>query len=58
MQIEKDGNAWEKIKINIFQFDNLIFTQLCDIAIGTKVAPALATIHVHVYMGDLEENFP
>ena len=28
MQIEKDGNAGEKIKSNIFQFENLIFTQL------------------------------
>ena len=36
VQIEKDGNAWEKVKSKIFLFDNLIFTQLCDIVMGTK----------------------
>ena len=41
MEIEKAGNVWEKIKSNIFQFDNLIFTQLCDIAMGTKKAPCI-----------------
>ena len=51
----KNGNAWEKIKSSIFQFDNFIFTQVCGIATGTKVAPALARIHV--YAGGLEEIF-
>ena len=41
------------LKNNVFQFDNLIFTQLCGIAMGTKLAPALATI----YLGQLEEKF-
>ena len=40
------------LKNNVFVFDNLIiFTQLCGIAMGTKLAPALATI------GDLEQSF-
>ena len=41
------------LKNNIFKFNNLTFTQLCGVAMGTKLAPALATI----YIGDLEENF-
>ena len=41
------------LKNNIFQFDSLTFTQLCGLAMGTKLAPALATI----YIGDLEEIF-
>ena len=41
------------LKNNVFQFDNLTFTQLCGIAMGTNLAPALATIVI----GDLEENF-
>ena len=45
----------KKIKSNIFQLDNLVFTQLCGIAMRTKVTPALATIQV--YMGDLEKIF-
>ena len=38
---------------NVFQFNDEIFSQLYGIAMGTKLAPALATI----YIGDLEENF-
>ena len=41
------------LKNNVFQFDNLIFTQLCGVAMGTRLAPALATI----YIGDLEEDY-
>ena len=41
------------LKNNVFQFDGHVFTQLCGIAMGTKLAPALATI----YIGDLEETF-
>ena len=49
VQIEKDGTVWEKIKSNIFQFDILIFAHPGDIAMGTKEAPALATIQVHIW---------
>ena len=38
---------------NVFQFNDEMFSQLCGIAMGTKLAPALATI----YIGDLEEEF-
>ena len=38
---------------NVFQFNDELFSQLCGIAMGTKLAPALATI----YTGDLEEEF-
>lgn len=41
------------LKNNVFQFNDLVFTQLCGVAMGTKFAPALATI----YIGDLEEAF-
>ena len=41
------------LKNNVFQFNAQFFTQLCGIAMGTKLAPALAT----VYIGDLEEAF-
>ena len=46
---ERKNNLLLHIRVHIFQFDNLIFTQLCDIAIGTKAAQALATIHVHTW---------
>ena len=39
------------LKNNAFKFDNTIFMQLCGMAMGTRLAPALATI----YVGDLEE---
>ena len=39
------------LKNNIFKFDNLLFTQTHGIAMGTKLAPALATI----YIGQVEE---
>ena len=29
---------------NVFHFDEQVFTQLCGIAMGTKLAPAVATI--------------
>ena len=38
---------------NVFSFDNVVFKQTCGLAMGTKLAPALATIVV----GDLEEPF-
>ena len=41
------------LKNNVFEFDNLTFTQTCGLAMGTKLAPALATI----YIGQLEETF-
>ena len=41
------------LKNNIFQFAENVYTQLCGIAMGTKLAPALATI----YIGDIEEEF-
>ena len=41
------------LKNNIFKFDNLLFTQTCGLAMGTKLAPALATI----YIGQIEETF-
>ena len=41
------------LKSNIFKFDTLTFTQTCGLAMGTKLAPALATI----YIGHLEEAF-
>ena len=41
------------LKSNIFEFDNLVFTQTCSLAMGTKLAPALATI----FIGQLEEAF-
>lgn len=41
------------LKSNIFEFDNLVFTQTCGLAMGTKLAPALATI----FIGQLEEAF-
>ena len=34
------------LKKNIFEFDDLIFTQICSLAMGTKLAPALATIYI------------
>ena len=37
----------------MFKFHNLVFTQLCGVAMGTRLAPALATI----YIGDLEEDY-
>ena len=41
------------LKNNVFKFNEHIFTQLHGIAMGTKLAPALASI----YIGDLEESF-
>ena len=41
------------LKNNVFKFNDLIFTRVCGIAMGTKLAPALATI----YVGELEEKF-
>ena len=41
------------LKNNIFEFDNLVLTQTCGLAMGTKLAPALATI----FIGQLEETF-
>ena len=41
------------LKNNVFQFDRLVFTQICRIAMGTKLDPALATISV----SHLEEAF-
>ena len=46
-------NAREKFKNNIFQYDNLRFTQLGGTAMETQLAPVLAAIYVR----DLEENF-
>ena len=40
------------LKNNIFKFDDLLFTQVCGIAMGTKLVPALAT----VYIGQIEET--
>ena len=34
------------LKTNVFKFNDLIFTQVCGIAMGTKLAPALATIYI------------
>lgn len=41
------------LKNNVFCFDRRAFTQKCGIAIGTKLAPALATIVV----ADFEKKF-
>ena len=41
------------LKNNVFKFDNLIFTQTCGLAMGTKLAPALATI----YIRHMKESF-
>ena len=41
------------LRNNVFQFGEHIYTQLCGIAMGTKLAPVLATI----YIGDTEEAF-
>ena len=41
------------LKNNIFKFNDQVYTQLHGIAMGIKLAPALATI----YIGDLEEAF-
>ena len=41
------------LKHNVFQFNNEIFSQLCGIPMGTKLAPTLATI----YVGDCDEKF-
>lgn len=41
------------LKNNVFTFDDLTFTQLCGVAMGTRLAPALATI----YIGDIEEAY-
>ena len=41
------------LKYNVFKFNELIFTQLHGITMGTKLALALASI----YIGDLEESF-
>lgn len=41
------------LKNNVFTFDGRTFTQKCGIAMGTKLAPALATIVV----ADFEEKF-
>ena len=41
------------LKNNVFKFDGRTFTQKCGIAMGTKLAPALATIVV----ADLEDKF-
>ena len=38
---------------NVFQFDGRFFSQRCGIAMGTKLAPALATIVV----ADFEEKY-
>ena len=35
-----------------YKFDNDVFLQICGIAMGKKLAPALTTI----YIGDLEET--
>ena len=34
------------LKNNVFQFDGRYYSQLCGVAMGTKLAPALATIYV------------
>ena len=41
------------LKNNVFKFGDQVFTQLHDVAMGTKHGPALATM----YIGDLEESF-
>ena len=41
------------LKNNVFKFNEHIFAQLHGIAMGTKLAPALASI----YIGDLEGSF-
>ena len=41
------------LKNNVFKFGDQVFAQLHGVAMGTKLAPALATI----YIGDLEEQF-
>ena len=41
------------LKNNVFKFGDQVFAQLHGVAMGTKLAPALATI----YIGDLEELF-
>ena len=41
------------LRNNVFQFGEHIYTQLCGIAMGTKLVPALAAI----YIGDIEEAF-
>ena len=41
------------LKNNVFKFDDLVFTQLRGVAMGTRLAPALATI----YIGELEEDY-
>lgn len=41
------------LKNNIFEYDTLTFTQICGLAIDTKLDPILATI----YVGQLEEAF-
>ena len=41
------------LKYNVFKFNEHIFTQLHGIAMGTKLALALASI----YIGDLEKSF-
>ena len=41
------------LKNNVFQFDEYVLTQLCCVAMGKKLALALATI----YIGKLEETF-
>ena len=40
------------LKKNVLKFGDQVFTQLHDVAMGTKLAPALATM----YIGDLEES--
>ena len=41
------------LKNNVFAFDDLVFMQLGEVAVGTRLAPALATI----YIGELEEDY-
>ena len=41
------------LKNDMFRLEDQIYNQLHGIAMGTKLAPALAT----VYIGDLEETF-
>ena len=40
------------LKNNIFQFNGRVYSQICGVAMGTKLAPALATI----YIGFLEQQ--
>ena len=44
------------LKNNVFKFDNVTFAQICGIAMGTKLAPALATIYVASIEEQILEN--